>query len=339
MRYVIYGAGAIGGAIGARLFESGRDVVLIARGEHLEVMRTNGLMYRDPDRARVLRIPVVDHPGAVVWRDDDVVLLAMKSQATEDAVRELAAVAPAHTAVICAQNGVENERVALRRFANVYAMCVMMPASHLDPGVVEAESLPIVGVLDLGRYPEGSDHAAERIATDLSASGFRSAADPAVMGWKYEKLLLNLSTAVRAMCGPDGAGDGRDRRVRELVGERLRAEALACYGRAGIVLPEAQRRDVRWDGALTRRPVAGSRALAGSAWQSLARRTGSSEADYVNGEITFLGRMHGVPTPTNDRLVRLSNDAARRRRPPGSLPITELADELGLVWQADATSP
>jgi 2-dehydropantoate 2-reductase len=271
---------------------------------------------------------VVDHPGAVTWRDDDVVLLAMKSQATQDAIRDLAAAAPSDTAVICAQNGVENERVALRRFANVYGMCVMMPASHLDPGVVDAESLPIVGVLDLGRYPEGLDGAAERIAVDLSASGFRSEADPAVMSWKYEKLLLNLSTGVRAICGP---GDEQDAPIRELVGGRLRSEALACYDMAGIILPDPRRRDARWGSALTRRPVAGSTALAGSAWQSLARRTGSSEADYINGEITLLGRVHGVPTPTNDGLARLSNEAARELRSPGSLPITELARQLRLV--------
>ena len=64
MRYVIYGAGAIGGAIGARLFEAGRDVVLIAHGDHFEVLRDRGLTYRDPDGSRLLRIPVADHPRA-----------------------------------------------------------------------------------------------------------------------------------------------------------------------------------------------------------------------------------------------------------------------------------
>ena len=180
----------------------------------------------------------------------------MKSQATEQSVRELAMVAPQGTALVCAQNGVENERVALRRFPNVYAMCVMMPASHMDPGVVDADSLPIVGVLDLGRYPDGVDATAGAIAADLSASGFRSRADPAVMTWKYEKLLLNLSTGVRAVCGPEVSGHESDSRIRKLLAERLHAEAMACFERAGILLPRPDERDARWGGALTRRPLA-----------------------------------------------------------------------------------
>jgi 2-dehydropantoate 2-reductase len=331
MRYVIYGAGAIGGAIGARLFEAGRDVVLIARGAHFRALRDEGMSYRDPAGIRVLRIEVVDRPQAIAWRDDDAVLLAMKSQATEQAVGELSGAAPPAIAVVCAQNGVENERLALRRFANVYGMCVMMPASHLDPGVIEADSFPVVGVLDLGRYPQGVDTMSDRIAADLSASGFLSRSEPAVMSWKYEKLLMNLSSGVRAICGPEMPGDEADARRRLLVAERLQDEASECFLRAGIVLPEPEDRRARWDGALTRKPLPGSRALAGSGWQSLARRTGTIEADYLNGEITLLGRLHGVPTPANDLVGRLSNEFARLQKPPGSMRLEELADALGIA--------
>ena len=50
-----------------------------------------------------------------------------------------------------------------------------------------------------------------------------------------------------------------------------------------------------------------------SSWQSLARGTGSIEADYLNGEITLLGRLHGVPTPVNAMLQDVANDMARER--------------------------
>ena len=76
MRYVVYGAGAIGGAIGARLFEAGSEVVLIARGAHLEALKATGLTYGDPVSTRVLAIAAVGHPADVEWRGDDVVVLA-----------------------------------------------------------------------------------------------------------------------------------------------------------------------------------------------------------------------------------------------------------------------
>ena len=52
--------------------------------------------------------------------------------------------------------------------------------------------------------------------------------------------------------------------------------------------------------------------------QSLLRGTGSVEVDQLNGEVVLLGRLHGVPTPVNELLQRLTNELARDRRPPGS---------------------
>ncbi len=49
MRYVIYGAGGIGGVIGARLFQEGQDVVLVARGPHLRAIQERGLVLERPD--------------------------------------------------------------------------------------------------------------------------------------------------------------------------------------------------------------------------------------------------------------------------------------------------
>ena len=55
--------------------------------------------------------------------------------------------------LVCAQNGVENERIGLRRFRRVYGICVMLPATHLEPGVVEAQGSPHPGMLNIGWYP------------------------------------------------------------------------------------------------------------------------------------------------------------------------------------------
>ena len=150
------------------------------------------------------------------------------------------------------------------------------------------------------------------------------------MRWKYEKLLLNLGTGVRAVCGPAALASTSGSRLWALVDGRLREEARACYERAGIALPSPEEREARWGGALVRESVPESRALAGSGWQSLARQTGTSEADFVNGEITLLGRLHGVPTPANDLVGRLANEAARHRRLPGSIRLDDIAGGLGI---------
>jgi 2-dehydropantoate 2-reductase len=67
----------------------------------------------------------------------------------------------------------------------------------------------------------------------------------------------------------------------------------------------------------------------GSTWQSLRRRTGDVETDYLNGEISLLGRRHGVPTPVNDFLRDVSWRMAASGAEPGSQSATDLLKELG----------
>jgi 2-dehydropantoate 2-reductase len=320
VKYIVYGAGAIGGVIGARLFQHGHDVMLIARGRHYEVLRAGGLRLRCPDDDVTLPIPTVDHPNRLEFRDDDVVVLAMKTQDTAGALAALSETAPPGIAIVCAQNGVENERLALRRFEHVYGMCVMCPAMHLEPGVVEANSSPITGLLDLGRYPTGIDPVGESIAKTLETSTFESIARPDITRWKYAKLLMNLGNAAEALCG-HVAG------VEEVV-RRARREGARVLHAAGVdVASRDEDRERRGD-RLQHRPVRGSTRGGGSSWQSLERGTGRIESDYLNGEIVLVGRLHGVATPVNALLQRLANAAARRGDKPGAISPTEILEQL-----------
>ncbi|MYJ02019.1 MAG: ketopantoate reductase family protein, partial [Chloroflexi bacterium] len=68
MRYIIYGAGGIGGGIGALLTRAGCDVVLIARGDHLTAMREQGLRVRHPGRSAAIKVQPALHPSEVECR-------------------------------------------------------------------------------------------------------------------------------------------------------------------------------------------------------------------------------------------------------------------------------
>jgi 2-dehydropantoate 2-reductase len=121
MRIVVHGAGGIGGTIAARLHQHGHDVVAIARGEHLEVWRKRGLRLQTPDDDVVVDVPVAAHPDEVGLQPDDVVMLTMKGQDTAAALAAVEACCP-DVAIVCAQNGVANEREALRQFERVYGV-------------------------------------------------------------------------------------------------------------------------------------------------------------------------------------------------------------------------
>lgn len=318
MRFVIYGAGAIGGLVGGRLHESGHDVVLIARGEHRRVMAERGLRIESNGGDAVVPVHVVGEPAQLDLGPDDVVILAMKTQHTLSALEALADVAPPETPIVCMQNGVESERLALRRFANVYGITVMCPATFLDPGVVEASSWPVTGLLDIGRYPSGADETAEAISAALNRSTFESLVQPEIMRWKYAKLLMNLGNAAEALCGAEA-------RFSELA-RRARSEGAACFRAAGIDAASREEEADRRLDRLTIEPVHGRERGGGSSWQSIQRGTGNIEADYLNGEVVLLGRLHGVATPVNELLQRLANELAADGGPPGQLDADELLD-------------
>ncbi|SCG74909.1 ketopantoate reductase [Micromonospora echinaurantiaca] len=327
MRYVIIGAGAVGGTIGVRLAEAGHDVTLVARGAHLDAIRQRGLTLRQPEREQTARLPAVDRPGDRPLPADTVLVLTVKSQ---DTVGALAAWADAPVAgggtagerlpLFIAQNGVANEPAALRLFAEVHPVCVWLPATHLEPGVVVANGHPHPGMLHLGRYPTGSDAVDRAVAADLTGAGFVAPVRDDVMRWKYGKLLANLGNGLQALLGRDIPDD--------LAG-RVRAEAEAVLAAAGIAHTSRAEEVAERGDLVQHRPVGGAERAGGSTWQSLARGAGSAEADHLNGEIVLLGRLHGVPTPANAAVQVAVRRAVRERIPAGGFPLAELTKMIG----------
>ncbi|MEU4400049.1 2-dehydropantoate 2-reductase N-terminal domain-containing protein [Micromonospora orduensis] len=322
MRFVIIGAGAVGGTIGARLAEAGRDVTLVARGAHLDAIRDRGLTLRQPDGDVTVRLDAVDRPGDRPLPADTVLVLTVKSQDTAGALAAWvdAPVAGGGTAgerlpLLTAQNGVANERAALRLFADVHPVCVWLPATHLQPGVVVANGYPHPGMLHIGRYPDGADDTDRAVATDLTAAGFVAPVREDVQRWKYGKLLSNLGNGLQALLGQD---------IPDALAERVRAEGVAVLAAAGIAHTSPQEEKAERGDLVGQRPVAGEDRSGGSTWQSLARGTGSTEVDHLNGEIVLLGRLHGVPTPANAAVQRAVRRAVRERIGAGAFPLTEL---------------
>ncbi|MFJ9114209.1 ketopantoate reductase family protein [Streptomyces sp. NPDC102394] len=332
MRYIIIGAGAVGGAIGGRLAGAGHEVVAVARGAHLAALREDGLRLIVPDGRHTYRLPAVEGPDELgALRADDVLVLAVK---TQDTAAALAAWGPAPVAgggtaaerlpLLCAQNGVEGQRLALRVFRHVYGVCVWLPATFVEPGRISAAGAPLTGILHLGRYPHGTDETVRRIAADLEKTRFLEApVVPDVTRWQYAKLLSNLANALEAVSS--AAGD----RAGELY-RRVRAEGEAVLDAAGIAYASAEEQRETRGHKVDPVPLDGAPRGGGSSWQSLTRGTGTIEADHLNGEIALLGRLHGVPTPLNELLQRLANTFAREHRAAGSMPVEELvrlADE------------
>jgi len=318
MRFVVYGAGAVGGVVAARLHLAGVDVQVVARGAHLEAVRTHGLRLVTPHGEDVVPLRAAESLAELDVAPDAAVLVTVKSHQTAAVMRDVALHTSADVTLVSGQNGVANEETLQRTRRHVLGMVVMMPSSHLEPGVVIQASSNVPGMLDVGCFPSGTDERAERVAEGLRAAGFESVVRPDVMAWKYRKLMMSVGNAAQAACP---AGDDRDR-----LTELAREEAERVVAAAGIEMVSDETDQARRAGLLDTSAMR-SRG-GGSTWQSLRRRTGDVETDYLNGEISMLGRRVDVPTPANDLLRDLTWRMAADHAEPGSVPAAGLMEEL-----------
>ncbi len=318
MKYVVYGAGAVGGVIGGHLHLAGLDVTLVARGAHLTAIRRDGLLLDTGDGRHRIDAPATDTAADVDWSPDTVVLLAVKSHQAHDALADLRRHAPDDVAIVCATNGIATETAALRLFARTYAVCVMLPSTHLEPGVVVAGCHPTPAILDIGAIPHGTDGTTAAVAADLAAARIESVERDDIMAWKRRKLLMNLGNGVDASFARGEAAEELAERA-EAEGERVLVAAGLSYVTA------AEDRERR--GSILRRRTDLER-RGGSTWQSLSRGTGDSEIDYLAGEVVLLGRLHDVPTPVNEAVVAATRALAYAGAEPRSLDAAEVLRAL-----------
>ncbi len=294
-RFVIVGAGAIGGTLAVQLHRAGHHVEIVARGPHLAAIRNRGLTRVAPDGTSTSRVVARSHISEVVLTEDTVVVIATKVHQAEPVLDDLLAHGGPEVAVACAQNGVEGERLTLRRFRHVYGVLVNVPAVHLSAGEVRVYATAPRGLLDIGCYPGGIDDRAVAIAEAWSAAELLSEACEDIMSRKWSKLIGNVGNATEVLFGPAGPTPSEDL---QSLRHMLYAEALAVVEAAGIS-PDRETQQHRAS-LVAREDIGEERRPGGSTWQSATRGTGNVETTALNGEICLLGRLYGVPTPANE---------------------------------------
>ncbi len=338
-RYVVIGSGAVGVTLAAELQRAGKDVVLAARGAQLAALRAGRMKYTRPTGTRSLSLPAVGSAAEVALSQDDVLVLATKTQdadaalsdwawqpvsLTDGSSRPAAAVLP----LITMQNGLDAERAALRRFATVLAGVIWVAASYVRPGEVVTAGGPAVGVIWLGAYPDRPHPEVPAIASDLSAAGFLVQPVADISRWKAAKLLASVTFALDALYEPG--------ELRADAATLLREEARHVLTAAGQSVADTGREATVDLGRFVAEPVQGHE-RGTSSWQSLTR-SGSLESDFLNGEIVLTARLLGLSAPANEAVLERIRSAQRAGTQPRSLPAADLLATLpGLAPQPPRT--
>jgi 2-dehydropantoate 2-reductase len=309
---VVFGAGAIGSLVGARLHESGVNVRLIGRAAQVDAIRAKGLLVKGKNQSRLAQLPATTTLAGTA----DIILLTVKSQDVQDACRTIAALHSDAT-VVTMQNGVRSDAEAAEILGRGRIVgCVLnISATYLEPGVVEQNT---TGLFQVGApFPESKARVDAVLA--LLSLAIKTEYAPDIARSRWTKLMANLNNAIMAITGlPIGKAlrhPGLARLSIATIREGVKTAQLGGYG-----LDQSRR--ARTFRLMSTLPmplsyrVFGGR-LAGnfppestygpSTLQSL-KRGSSSELDYLNGEIVTLGGRIGRPTPYNKGLLESGRD-------------------------------
>ena len=335
MRSLIWGAGAIGGPLGASLARAGLDVTLVDTvAEHVEIINRNGLKITGPIAEFTARAPAFT-PDELrgEW---SVVVLATKAQHTEAATRALAAHVTRDGCVVSAQNGLNElaiaEVVGEERTVGAF---VNFGADYLEPGVVMYGGRGTVMIGEVfgqrGVTPrvfairDAWRHFDERASETTTLWGYLWAKD-AYGAMLFATALTNDSIA-DALARPEyhGLYIALAREILTVAAARgIRPESFDGFD-PGAYLPDAPvdaaRRSI--DGL-----VAHNRKSAkthSGIWRDLAVRKRRTEVDAQLGIVASLGAEAGVPVPLTKRLVELIHDIEDNRRPQSMATLDELA--------------
>jgi 2-dehydropantoate 2-reductase len=325
-RVAVLGAGLVGVYVGGRLASAGAPVTLVGRARVLEELRAHGLHLTDwagadvrlpPEALAPRGLTLTEEPGAVAGAD--LVLLCVKSPATEEAADLLARHARPGTPVLALQNGVSHLERLRKRLPALRVVAGMVPFNVARRGP--------------GHYHQGTegsllaaDDAAlgPAVRTVFAAAGLPLAlrADmPAVL---WGKLVINLNNAINALSGLPLVEQLAQRDFRRCLA-LCQAEALGVLARAGVRTEDATRLPTRALPHLLRLPDALYRTLAARgvrmdphARSSMAddlERGRPTEVEHLNGEVVRLARGVGRAAPVNARVVAHVH-AAEQGAPP-----------------------
>jgi 2-dehydropantoate 2-reductase len=318
MQVVVYGAGAIGSLIGARLHEAGVGVLLVGRPAHVDAIKAKGLLVQSPHGSRVVQVPA----STSLEGTPDLILLTVKSQDVTSASREVAQLR-SNATVVTMQNGVrsDGEAADVLGRARIVGCVLNVSATYLEPGIVEQNT----GILlQIGApFPESAQRV-DSVANVLVQAA-RTEVVPDIARARWTKLMANLNNAIMTITGLPIGTALRHRGLARLAIATIR-EGVKTVQLGGFGLDQSQRaRTFRLMSTLPG-PIANlvfAGRLAGdfpadsqfgpSTLQSL-RRGSSSELDYLNGEIVMLGQRIGRPTRYNSGLLQYGKQVFETRK-------------------------
>jgi 2-dehydropantoate 2-reductase len=294
VRIAVFGTGGVGGYFGGRLAQAGEDVVFIARGEHLEALRTSGL-FVDSIQGDFVIDPAnaTDDPASV--GPVDVVLVAVKAWQVPEAAQSMSPMVGPETFVVPLENGVEAPDqlgAVLGREHVLGGLCGIISYIAGPGRIKHAGYEPFV---TFGELDDARSERAERLVRAFANAKVNATIPPDIHVAMWQKFLFITCFSGVAAVTRLPAGAFRDIPETRRLLERAMDEVVAVARARGITLPD--------DAVANTIAAVDSLPEDGTASMQRDIMDGKpSELEAQNGAVVRLGKEAGVPTPIHEFL-------------------------------------
>jgi len=284
------GAGGVGGYFGGRLAQAGHEVSFVARGKHLEAMRSNGLTLKSPVGDATIKVRASDKPAEL--GDAEVVLFAVKLWDTESAAEQIRPLVAKGGVVIPFQNGVES----IERIGKVLGPeRVMGGAAYIagrisEPGVVT--QVGAMARLRFGPVLPAHKKAAEAFLAACRDAKIDCELSDDIVRVLWEKFVLLVAISATTTVTRSNVGTVRgDPDLRWLL-ETVMRETWALGRKKGVKLAD----DLV---AQTLKFVEGLPAEMRASMAADLEAGGKLEAPWLSGAVARMSQEAGLEAPAN----------------------------------------
>lgn len=296
MKFCFLGAGALGSAIGGTLARNGKEVYLVDQWqEHVDRINQDGLIFVEDEKEIRIPIKAVTDPSTLGTMD--VIVVLVKSFATEAAIKQAAPLIGPETVVVSLQNGLGNEEIIEKQVGSekiiggkAYVGGVLKAPGKIIPGVFGKE-------ICIGEMTGETTERIKKIAQEFNDGGIITKISDNIKGMIWDKLLINVATG--ALAGITGLGYGDLYKIKEIEETAFAAieEGIAVAKASNISLSTEKPKQI-WEKAAVGLPYE----FKTSILQSLEKKQ-RSEVDFINGAVVRLGKKLNIETPVNHALT------------------------------------
>jgi len=321
MKIVIFGAGSIGCYVGGKLLAQGEDITFIGRERFKKAIDEHGLTlthYSHPP-ARIFNTSIRYDVNHSCLADAELIILTVKSQATEESLRQIMQNTNKECLITSLQNGVRNERT-LKDIARDFPTAGgMVPFNVVNKGN---------GHFHCGTEGElifEKTYATGILAEKFNKAGIAAKTTENIQGVLWGKLLMNLNNALNVLSDQPLKQQLANRDYRRILALCI-DESLSVLKTANIKPAQVGKVPPKHISKILRLPNAVFEFIAkgmlqidpearSSMWEDLNNGR-DTEIDYLNGEIVALGDKFNHVTPINSKITALVKTAFKKKVSP-----------------------